>query len=130
MQEIEELAGIAGKKLNDVHLTKCLDEELSSETSHKSLLFWANAGATQLLLKYKYLWQMTCNRMDCNKTENINNFNLSYRYVSETFESLVKDWLTMHHIDYHEDKKDTGVIITWGTRNLTEFEDFSIKQNY
>lgn len=35
MQEIEELAGIAGKKLNDVHLIKCLDEELSSETSHK-----------------------------------------------------------------------------------------------
>lgn len=44
MQEIEELAGIAGKKLNDVHLTKYLDEELSSETSHKSLLFWANKG--------------------------------------------------------------------------------------
>lgn len=127
MQEFDELAGIAGKKLNDVHLTKYLDEELRFETSHKNLLFWANEGATQLLLKYKYLWQMTCNRMDCNKTESINNFNLRYRYVSETFESLVKDWLTMHHIDYQEDEKDTGVIITWGTLNLTEFEDFSIK---
>ena len=39
MLEIEELAGIAGKKLNDVHLTKCLDEELALKLVIKAYYF-------------------------------------------------------------------------------------------